>query len=161
MYLVDADVLIQAKNAHYGFDFVPAFWDWMEGAHQAGLVFSVEAVGEEIAAGADELAEWAARLPTGFFLGTEAFVVPHLEFVANWANSNGQYRQGAVREFLDAGDYHLVAQARARRFTVVTHETSEPNAVRRIKIPDACSAVGVAVISPWELLRREGARFVL
>lgn len=25
-YLLDADVLIQAKNRHYGFDFCPAFW---------------------------------------------------------------------------------------------------------------------------------------
>ena len=26
-YLLDANVLIQAKNLHYGFDFCPAFWD--------------------------------------------------------------------------------------------------------------------------------------
>ena len=28
-YLLDADVLIGAKNLHYGFDFCPAFWDWL------------------------------------------------------------------------------------------------------------------------------------
>ena len=28
-YLVDANVFIQAKNLHYGFDFCPAFWDCM------------------------------------------------------------------------------------------------------------------------------------
>ena len=26
-YLLDANVFIQAKNLHYGFDFCPAFWD--------------------------------------------------------------------------------------------------------------------------------------
>lgn len=26
-YLLDANVFIQAKNRHYGFDFCPAFWD--------------------------------------------------------------------------------------------------------------------------------------
>lgn len=28
-YLLDADVFISAKNLHYGFDFCPAFWDWL------------------------------------------------------------------------------------------------------------------------------------
>jgi Domain of unknown function (DUF4411) len=27
-YLLDANVFIQAKNLHYGFDFCPAFWEW-------------------------------------------------------------------------------------------------------------------------------------
>ncbi len=28
-YLLDADVFIRAKNLHYGFDFCPAFWEWL------------------------------------------------------------------------------------------------------------------------------------
>jgi hypothetical protein len=28
-YLLDANVFIQAKNLHYGFDFCPAFWAWL------------------------------------------------------------------------------------------------------------------------------------
>ena len=27
VYLLDANVFIQAKNLHYGFDFCPAFWE--------------------------------------------------------------------------------------------------------------------------------------
>ena len=30
-YLLDANVFIAAKNLHYGFDFCPAFWDWLVG----------------------------------------------------------------------------------------------------------------------------------
>lgn len=33
-YLLDSDVFIQARNLHYGFDFCPAFWDWLEWAHR-------------------------------------------------------------------------------------------------------------------------------
>lgn len=33
-YLLDANVFIQAKNLQYGFDFCPAFWDWLERAKQ-------------------------------------------------------------------------------------------------------------------------------
>lgn len=29
-YLLDANVFIQAKNLQYGFDFCPAFWDWLD-----------------------------------------------------------------------------------------------------------------------------------
>lgn len=28
-YLIDTNVFIQAKNLHYGFDFCPAFWEWL------------------------------------------------------------------------------------------------------------------------------------
>ena len=44
-YLLDANVFIQAKNLHYGFDICPAFWDWLDQQHARGLVFSVSQVG--------------------------------------------------------------------------------------------------------------------
>ena len=59
-YLLDADVFIQAKNLHYGLDFCPAFWDWLIAGNAAGLVFSIEKVGDEVEAMADELSAWAA-----------------------------------------------------------------------------------------------------
>ena len=58
-YLLDTNVFIEAKNSHYGFDFCPAFWDWLDAANTKGLVFSIEKVRDELIAGDDELAEWA------------------------------------------------------------------------------------------------------
>ena len=57
-YLLDSNVFIQAKNLHYGFDFCPAFWDWVVKRNAAKSVFSIEKVGDEIAAGADTLAQY-------------------------------------------------------------------------------------------------------
>lgn len=37
-YLLDANVFIQAKNLQYGFDFCPAFWDWLDEQSEAGHV---------------------------------------------------------------------------------------------------------------------------
>jgi hypothetical protein len=54
-YLLDANVFIQAKNLHYGFDFCPAFWDWLVRENSNGLVFSIDKVATEIEAGRDEL----------------------------------------------------------------------------------------------------------
>ena len=67
-YLLDANVFIQAKNLHYGLDFCPAFWDWLIETNAASTVFSIEKVGDEIAAGADELSTWAAARGPAFFL---------------------------------------------------------------------------------------------
>jgi hypothetical protein len=36
-------------------DFCPAFWDWLVAQNEAGRVFSIEKVGDELAAGGDEL----------------------------------------------------------------------------------------------------------
>lgn len=56
-YLLDANVFIQAKNLHYGLDFCPAFWEWIMENNNAGSVYSIDKVADEIAAGADELSE--------------------------------------------------------------------------------------------------------
>jgi len=64
-YLLDADVFIRAKNLHYGFDFCLAFRDWIVANHATGAVFSVEKVGDEVQAVADELSEWAEARGAG------------------------------------------------------------------------------------------------
>lgn len=56
-YLLDADVFIKAKNLHYGFDFCPAFWDWLVAENARGNLFSIEKVGDELHGIADDLSE--------------------------------------------------------------------------------------------------------
>jgi len=158
-YLLDANVFIQAKNLHYGLDFCPAFWDWLIDRHNAGVAYSIEKVLGELLAGADELSQWAAGLPASFFLTPNPSVAPSLTTVSRWATS-GQYEPAAISTFLQVADYYLVAQAHAGGHTVVTHERPSATA-RRIKIPDACIGVGVSFMTPFEMLRRERARFIL
>jgi hypothetical protein len=78
-YLLDANVFIQAKNLHYGLDFCPAFWDWLEEAHAAGVVYSVESVRAELTAGNDDLATWVRQRSGSFFLAPNAATVPSLQ----------------------------------------------------------------------------------
>ena len=141
-YLLDADVFIRAKNLHYGFDFCPAFWDWLIAGNDAGRVFSIEKVGDEIQAVADDLSEWAEARGDGFFLRPDAAVFPALATVSTWANSKG-YEAAAVSTFLQVADYYLVAQAQAGEHTVVTHEVPSAS-TRKIKIPDACIGLGIS-----------------
>jgi hypothetical protein len=66
-YLLDANVFIQAKNLHYGFDFCPAFWDWLIDRHAHQVVYSISQVGDELIAGDDALAQWADQQGRAFF----------------------------------------------------------------------------------------------
>lgn len=158
-YLLDANVFIQAKNLHYGLDFCPAFWDWLVASNEAELVFSIERVGDEIEAGADELAAWAAERGPGFFLKPDPGILPALGSVSNWATGQG-YEPAAVSTFLQVADYYLVAQALAHEHTVVTHEIVSTS-TKKIKIPNAYIGLGIKCMTPFEMLRHERARFVL
>lgn len=158
-YLLDADVFIRAKNLHYGLDFCPAFWDWLIAGNAAGRVFSIEKVGDEVQAVEDELSDWAAKRGERFFLPPDATVFPALANVSTWATDQ-EYEPTAVSTFLQVADYYLVAQALAKEHTVVTHEIPSAS-TRKIKIPDACIGLGVKCMTPYEMLRRERARFVL
>jgi hypothetical protein len=160
MYLIDSDVLIDAKNRHYGFDFVPAFWDWITQQHQAGRVFTVQKVADEVLEGADELAQWMRIQPASFRIAAGPSDQVSLRAVAQWA-ANAHFTQGAVSDFLQKADYYLAGQAATLGYTVVTQETSDLTSKKRVKIPDACSAVGVSSITPFNMLRAEKVRFVL
>ena len=59
MYVLDTNVLIEAKNRYYAFDLAPGFWDWLEQAHTSAQVVSIGAVRDELLEGANELADWA------------------------------------------------------------------------------------------------------
>lgn len=159
-YLLDANVFISAKNLHYGLDFCPAFWDWLVREHQAGNVFTIEKVIDEIKAGQDELASWVLQLPDSFSLKPDASTIQSLAVVARWVNAQANYSPAAKSMFLQIADYYLVAQALAAGHTVVTHEIPQ-NSVHRVKIPNVCLGLNIRYMRPFEMLRRERARFVL
>jgi hypothetical protein len=102
-YLLDANVFIQAKNLHYGFDFCPAFWRWLERENDGGRVLSTEKVGDELIAGNDELAKWAETRGERFFMAPDSTVVPALTRVSTWATTKG-YEPAAVATFLQVAD---------------------------------------------------------
>ncbi len=158
-YVLDANVFIQAKNLHYGFDFCPAFWDWLLQQNRAGKVASIEKVADELHAGGDALAEWAKDRGDSFFLRPDEAVVPALREVSDWASGQG-YQPVAVATFLQVADYWLIAHALAHNCTVVTHEVPA-DTTRHIKIPNACIGLNLRCMSPYAMLRWEGARFVL
>jgi len=163
MYLLDSNVFIEAHQRHYGFDFVPGFWDWLHLGHQQGKLASIEKIREELEAGTSEdaLKDWV-RNRKGLFLPIDAAVQPSFQLLSAWAmDPSHRYTPAARATFMGGGDYQLIAYAHTHGHLVVTHEQSRPEAKRTIQIPDACQALGVDCIDPFKMLRVEEARFVL
>jgi len=139
-YLLDANVFIEAKNRYYDFDVCPAFWDWLVRENAAGKVFSIEAVGDELAAGNDALSAWAKARGSSFFLPLDAAVLSVLPRVAAWPQGRS-YHPSAITTFLQSADYFLISHALAHNHVVVTHEAGS-SGPKRVKIPEPCIGLG-------------------
>lgn len=166
MFLLDANVLIEASRHYYHHQIAPSFWSWLAQEHDQGVLGSVRAVRDELidakvqGGDAEKLSLWASGLNPTFWQEPDDRCATSLRDIALWVQREGaRYTPAAVTEFLRIADYPLVAQAHASGSVVVTFEKSEPNAKRRIKIPDVCSAFGVGVINPFEFYRVSGLRF--
>jgi hypothetical protein len=157
-YILDSDVFIQASNMHYQFAFCSAFWDWIERENSAGRLFSIDWVLREIEEGKfGELVPWVKARSHLFLKSADSDTMNSLLRVANWVREN--YEEASYEKFFSGADFVLVGYAHAHNHTLVTQETGGGRA--RIKIPDACAALGVKCVNTWELMKTERPRFIL
>lgn len=155
-YLLDTNVFIQAKNEHYGMDFCPGFWDWLIANGEAGIVASVAGVHEELRVGKNQLARWSGQLGDECFLPTDGSVISAATRISVWV-SGLDFRSSAVRKFEDRADLYLIAHALANSWIVVTHEKKLQQSKKSVKTPNVCERFLIECITPFEMLRREGA----
>lgn len=121
---------------------------------------SIETVHKELVSGNDELADWA-RANSSFFQPIDQATTSHFPALTAWAVSR-PFTPAALAAFTgNQADYQLVAHARGHNHVLVTHELPEPNSRKRVKIPDACAAIGATYMNPFEVMRRTGAKLVL
>ena len=160
-YLLDADVLIRAKDDHYSFQTVPGFWKWLNREHARGVVFSIQAVRRELLKQDDELANWTKGCTDGFFLDPNRTTPPAVAAVRRWVEGETRFTVEAREDFYDGADTFLVAQALAKSWVLVTHEVPEPESKSKVKLPDVCAGLKVECMNPFQMLRAEGAVFDL
>ena len=159
-YLIDSNVFLQAKNFHYRFEFAGGFWQWIQSAHDVGLVYSVAKVKDELLAGkkGDAARAWAENMPDEFFIEDDADAAVMAEYgkLMTWAVGCGQYTPAAISVFADVkrADAFLIAAASHHGDCVITHEKSSPEAKSRIPIPNAADAVGVDTMTIFDLLSK-------
>ena len=160
VYVLDANVFIEAARHYYAFDLVPAFWKCLVDHAKAGRIRSVDRVNKELQLLNDPLASWAQSEFGGAFASTdEEDVIGVYTDIINWAQDNEQFFDAAKADFARAADPWLVAYARVKKCVVVTHEQPAPYAKKDIKLPDVCLTFSVSFINTFEMLRELGVCF--
>jgi hypothetical protein len=153
---LDSDVLINAKNDAYGFDFAPGFWEFLSDGFANGQFSLCDAVAQEIFQRDDELANWVRALPDGAIVIQDRAVQSEYQPIADHIES-GEYPNR--RKFLAGADGWLIAHARFDGGVVVSQET-RAGAGPEAKIPDIGTRFGVNVITRGQLLRNFGVRLI-
>lgn len=155
-YIFDTNIFIRSKH-ELPVDVWPTFWREIARLIKSGQIFSSIKVKEEIERGGDELTDWMRNnVVPNFYIPIEQDVLRKYADVTNWANNTRSYTPNAVNEFASVADSYLVATAAARGLTLVTFETPDHNCKKRVKIPDACVAMGVNYCDLNTVLRNLG-----
>lgn len=158
-YIIDSSSLIEAKDRTFCFDICPGYWDWLIEQNTNGAVYSIDKIYDELIKGNDELVTWCKRNAANFFLPIDDVTIVEMIRISSWAVSS--YPLPAHHAFMSGADPFLIAHALAHKDIVVTDEILNLGEKKRIKIPAACREFNVKCMTPVEMLRIEGVRFVL
>jgi len=131
-YCFDASAFINGWRLHYKPRSFPSMWDHVGEMMKKGLIVVAEEVSKEIGAGTDDLVSW--------FKQYKSFVIPinqeQLDIASSIVNkypSLSEYKSSKVY----SADIFVVAIAKIHKYTVVTYEKPDGNAVKP-KIPILC-----------------------
>ena len=153
LYLLDANVLIDADRDYYPFDRVPEFWGWL--LHQAseGNIKVPKEMYEEVVAGRGVLVDWLKQHKGDLVLSEEADPALVQQVVS------GGYAPDLAEDELESigRDPFIVAYALSSKadVTVVTTEISRPRSQRaNRRLPDVCAHFKVPCANTFALARQ-------
>ncbi len=155
IYLLDANVLIDADDGPYPIDRFPVFWNWLAYKVETGQVRVPIEIFEEIRTRrGDPLHDWLHLDPTHPAIISLPDVNPEL---VRAVTVRGYAPDLTEDEIPNLGrDPFLIAHALADRDgrCVVTNEGSKPGRQRAKRhVPDVCADLGVRCINLFRLVR--------
>jgi hypothetical protein len=163
IYVIDANVLIQAHRAYYAFDICPGFWDALRCHHSNFVMESIDKIKDEISEGDhyDNLKVWVKNtIPPEFFCSTDdENVREKYREIIRWVQAHEQFTTDAKAKFADDADGWLVAYAMANNRTLVTQEVFAADVKVKIPIPNICREFHVPQIDTFVMLRELGTEF--
>lgn len=153
LYLIDANVLIDANRDYYPMNRVPEFWSWLLHQADANAIKLPKEVHDEVKSGSDDLARWVRRghEGQGLLLDEEADVQLVRSVTAQYAIDLTDEEVVAIGH-----DSFLIAYALAdaENRCVVTTEASKPSTMRQNRrVPDVCEDLNVRSCNTFELIR--------
>jgi hypothetical protein len=162
LFLLDANVLIDANRDYYPLDGVPEFWEWLIYQGEQGSVKIPIEIYEEITDGKkDELASWMKRLEVrdALLLDQEADINLVQEVVRKGYSENlsdTELQQLGRDPFLIS--YALFPELNGS-VCVVTTEISKPSKKRANKhVPDVCATFSITSRNAFEFSKILGFR---
>ena len=151
-YLLDANVLIDARRDYYPPDRVPEFWQWLVDMGMEGRVRIPREIFDDIVSGTDELVDWPKDNRQWLVLDEYA-----AKGLVTYVTEQAYAIDLADDEIEKIGsDAFLIAHALADTGSrcVVTTESSKPSRVRANRhVPDVCKDLGVKCIDTFGLIR--------
>jgi len=157
LYLIDANIIITAKDSYYAMDQVPEFWDWLVHQGRLGNIKIPSEIWEEVSPGPNK--------EDPFYLWRKDKTVAEalvLDEELNESFLHGVIKEGyqieePTEDDLETmrADPFLVAYAlNAENRCVVTNEVSKPSRTgARRKLPDVCNNVSVKCYNTFQLTR--------
>lgn len=154
LYLLDANVLIDANRDYYPISRVPEFWDWLVHIGENDLAKIPLEIYEEIKDGKDDFTNWARTNATETAL---LFTEEVVESLVARVIDEGYADDLADDEIEKIGrDPFLVAYALVApsERCVVTTEVSKPRRQRANRhLPDVCQKFGIETYNTFGFVR--------
>ena len=158
VFIIDSNFFIEAHRKSYPLDIAFSFWSKVKQLADEGKIISIDKVKNELFDKNDALEEWCRiNLPENFFKDSSG-VMASYGLISQWANSkSSHYTPSALNEFLDGNeaDAFLVAYTLhdSTNRILVTHEISQPESKKKVKIPEACIALNVTFLNVMDMFR--------
>lgn len=156
LYLLDANVLIDANRDYYPLDRVPQFWEWLAEMGRLGRVKVPLEIYEEVVLPKpqrpDLLVDWLTKYKETLVLPCQ--VVPNLVATVTDLSYARDLTDDEVEKI--GRDPFLVAYAvgRTSERCIVTTEHSRPSRKRaNRKLPDVCDDFSVRCIDTFRMTR--------
>jgi len=160
VFVLDANVFIEAYRHYYAFDLAPGFWESLVRFAVDGRVESIDRVKDELEKGKDELAEWASGDLCDAFVSTDdEDLAESYRAIMTWVVNQGQFSDAAKVDFAKGADGWLVAYARTHGRVVVTHEALSLDIKKKVPIPNVCRAFHVSYVNTFTMMRQLGMRW--
>ncbi|RYX83397.1 DUF4411 family protein [bacterium] len=162
MLVVDSNFFIQAHRSTYPLDVAKSFWQKVSELAHNGKICSIDKVKSELFTNNDLLTEWCQEnLPDNFFVDSSPVINSYRIVIQTATARIPAYNQRALDTFFDAeeADAWLIAHGLFSSLSIVTHETSEPQKINRVKIPDICNLLNIRTLTTIQMFRELGESF--
>ncbi len=151
-YSIDTSAILDGWRRYYPPDRFPSVWRNIENLIASRNLCGTEEVLIELKKKDDDVYKWARSQP-GLFLPIDELTQKAVAKILS-----DHPRLVDARKNRSTADPFVIAVAQVKDLTVVTGEIASNN-LRKPKIPDVCSAMGIKHVRLLELFGLEGWRF--